>query len=224
MNVFKLTTFFLLILLLVVACQQQPKQTGSSSITTSTTADTKPPSKNNWICVPGKSVGNIRPNTTEKELVAMFGEKRVTLDSVLRKSSYWYFTKVLPGTPNELEIIWHPNQVFKQIQRIHVKHPAAKWVTNSGIKMGTTLQEVVKLNKIDFNLYGFSSNLGGSVYSWEGGEMPQALGLKFDYQADLSAVKPEELETIVNVEEVNTSNPVLQKMEVKVKELYFYFE
>ena len=49
---------------------------------------------------------------------------------------------------------WQADFEFKKLDRIRIEGEGAQWVTEEGIKIGTTLEELVNINGKDFNFYG----------------------------------------------------------------------
>jgi hypothetical protein len=79
-------------------------------------------------------------------------------------------TLLFSGTEKEVEFIWNDTINFSQIQSIQVYKQDSPWKTMEGIKMGTTLKELEKINDKWFVFSGFGWDYAGGV-NWNDGEM-----------------------------------------------------
>jgi hypothetical protein len=70
---------------------------------------------NDWICVPGKRVGPITKDTTEADLIRIFGAKHLAHEKYLvgeGEAEEWV-TVIFPGTRDRVSVKWRANQKFK---------------------------------------------------------------------------------------------------------------
>jgi hypothetical protein len=115
-------------------------------------------------------------NVLEQEIESVEGEKM--------KASVLY-----PGDPKaRLEITWVDEQA-RRGPTIRAKDQSA-WAIANGIRIGTALADVEKLNGKPFKLSGFDWDLGGRVLDWQGGALgkPQPggclIGIEFVHPED----------------------------------------
>jgi hypothetical protein len=118
-----------------------------------------------------KCEGPFGRNTTHADLVKAFGSSNVVyrdvegVDGQPIKASVVY--------PNDakarLEVNWGDEKT-RRGPTILIKDQSA-WVAPNGIRIGTELAEVEKLNGKPFKLSGFDWDYGGHVRDWQGGAL-----------------------------------------------------
>jgi len=115
-------------------------------------------------------------NVVEQEIEGVEGETM--------KASVLY-----PGDPKaRLEITWS-DEAARRGPTIRAKDQSA-WTIASGIRIGTALADVEKINGKPFKLSGFDWDLGGRVLDWQGGALgkPQpggcTVGIDFVHPED----------------------------------------
>jgi len=109
---------------------------------------------------------------SEAELIASFGKENVARDTAWYPEGMGqYMISVLyPGTNNEVEFAWKDSIAFDQLLEIALHQDSSDWNTH-GIKIGSTLQDLIKLNGKDFTFSGFGWDYGGSLFWSEGGNL-----------------------------------------------------
>jgi hypothetical protein len=127
--------------------------------------------KIDWICIPGERVGPITSKTSEEEVIRIFGKSNVSRSEEVIGEGMGYekVTIVFKGKSNEFKIKWKENRLFKNPSRIEIYGYKTKWKLPDGITIGTSLEELIKINKKDFLFYGFNWDYSGFVASWNGG-------------------------------------------------------
>jgi hypothetical protein len=136
-------------------------------------------------------------------------------------------TLIFPETPDELEVLWEKDKAFKRIVEVKANlkygrddqpQPSDRWQhRNSGLHLGMTMAEVVKINGKDFSISGFGWDFGGFVTSFEGGKLDkQQLTLRFD---ENDSVGPDEGGQVSGEVDLFSSHPVLIKMKPRVSSL-----
>lgn len=177
--------FIKLLLLGVIlnACQNSKTE---DTTTDSTVAIKEETPANDFVCVPGERVGIITATTTLADLEAKFGKDVLARDTVYIGEGYFEIGTILyKGTPNELQILWKDTTNFKNPATLMVGRNAeanptqTQWHTDTGIKVGTTLKELEKVNGKAFNFSGFGWDYGGSVADWDGGKLMEADGVSY---------------------------------------------
>lgn len=129
---------------------------------------------NDWICIPGKRVGPITAATTEKQLLSLFGSKNVITQEFHVDEGYFEVsTVVFKGTPNQIQILWKDKQqnIFKKPERVIIETKGTKWKTQNGITIGTTLKELVKINRAPITFAGLDWDYGGVILDWHKGKL-----------------------------------------------------
>ncbi len=73
-------------------------------------------------------------------------------------------TSVYKDSPKEIVIHWRKTSPFKKIDFLEVSHPGSPYMFANGIKIGTSLTEIQKLNgNKPIRLWGFGWDYGGSI-------------------------------------------------------------
>lgn len=92
------------------------------------------------------------------------------------------FTILYPNTENELLITWE-NEKRENVHAIKYTSKG-KWNSATGVQIGTTLEELNKMNGKPVSFYGFGWDYSGAV-DWNGGKLANsglAVFLKSDQQ------------------------------------------
>jgi len=176
-------------------------------------------------------VGQIKANTSEQDLIEIYGKANVVRDSFLEgEGEYVNETILFPNTKNELQIIWKDAENLKSPYVITYRKPNADWKTDNNICIGTTLKELERINGKEFIILGFGWDYGGTIIDWNGGKIAKTnkLASELDLIARLSysdkvKLNDSELEEISGDKEIKTSNKILQKMNPKIYEIIIVF-
>ncbi|QHV94158.1 hypothetical protein [Spirosoma endbachense] len=141
---------------------------------------------NDFLIVPGKQVGPIRPSTSEADLLRLLGPSVVTVGDTLYGAEGEEFlgTTLYKGTADEVQIIYTDNEKRTQPQTVLIRPKRfndegfpipnvapTRWITASGLRIGTTLKELEKQNGKPFKIWGFEWDYGGMVSTWQGGKL-----------------------------------------------------
>lgn len=131
------------------------------------------------VCIPFQKVGPITPNTTEAELNRLFGADKVQRRTIMvaEGTEQRQVSVILPDTPNELILFWRDNNYGGGPKAVWIRR-GGEWQTAQGIKVGTSLEELNRINGKPFGFYGFGWDYSGVVNrSWGGGTLATAHGL-----------------------------------------------
>lgn len=173
-----------------------------------------------WTFDPAGLIGGITPSSKQEDIVKIFGAENVeTIDLPIGEGMTVPGTRVYGKTANELLIEWKENEPTPA--RITISRPGTQWKTSDGITLGTSLEELEKINGHSFKLTGFRWDYPGRTVSWEGGKLPAQL------QLDLEVAKevPEaELQQVTGDTEFDSSHPVFKQMQLKVKTIHLVWE
>lgn len=169
----------LIITLLFTACQSKKEETKAELPVASATED--------FVCVPGERVGSLITATTSlEELKAKLGDAVIAKDSIYIGEGYYEVgTTIYKGTPNELQVLWKDTLNFKNPSSVLIggsstaNATATQWHTDSGIKIGTSLKELEKINGKAFLFSGFGWDYGGQVVDWQAGKLGLPDGISY---------------------------------------------
>lgn len=133
---------------------------------------------NDWLCIPGERVGPINSNTSEKDLKVIFGDKNViTENSTDAEGNPLILTFVYKETKNVFIIRWVDEEKRDKPMWVGITgDEGSDWKTKEGIKIGTTIEELNKINGKPFIFSGFGWDYAGTVTSWENGELGKYKG------------------------------------------------
>lgn len=107
------------------------------------------------------------------------------------------------------------------------------WKTKEGIGIGTSLQELEKLNGKSFNLLSFGSEIGGQIKNWSLGKLnsfqsenPQlVLYLSSPLnETAYSSLSQKEKDSLVGDQEISSSLALIQKMNPRVMCMTLFFK
>jgi hypothetical protein len=137
-----------------------------------------------------KCEGPFGRNASHAELVKAFGNNNVVYRDVEGAEGQTIKASVIyPTDPKaKLEVIWSDEKA-RRGPMVRAKDQSA-WATANGIRIGTALAEVEKLNGKAFKLSGFDWDYGGHVTDWLGGALakPQPggciIGVEFVHPED----------------------------------------
>lgn len=90
------------------------------------------------------------------------GDMKSELISANEGMSFLKSTTIYPGTGNEVEIDFLPNDSTR-VWRVTVTNRSNKFHSKTGVTPGMTLEELNAINKIPVNFYGFQWEFAGAV-------------------------------------------------------------
>lgn len=132
--------------------------------------DAQAAQNDNFLIVPGERVGAITGDATEDSLRAIYGDDRVESVLVARGEGFvCKGSRVIFDNGEFLEVTWLDTESKASPDSIYVK--GESWRTGDGIGLGINLQEIEKINGKPFRLLGFEWDYGGTITSWEGGNL-----------------------------------------------------
>ncbi|NKB50437.1 MAG: hypothetical protein GKS02_13850 [Alphaproteobacteria bacterium] len=115
-------------------------------------------------------VGSIDSATSEAELRKIFGPDRVRDHRVqVGEGFVCQGTRIDLPDGDSLEITWLDADTRARPDTINVL--GKRRATGEGLRLGSTLQELEKINGARFNLSGFGWDYGGTVGTWNGGSL-----------------------------------------------------
>lgn len=180
--------------------------------------------KSDFILTP--CVGNqiLNSKTTEADLIKMVGKKNV------ERVERWYAegTERVVGsvffkdTPQSFFIKWKDTLDFKNPEWIEIHGDKSLWELDNGIKIGTDLKELVKLNGKHFTFSGFDWDYGGYTVFEKGNLENDCYSVQLYY--DYENLFENEWNQIVGDKTISTKNPLLNKIHIYVDMITFYFK
>lgn len=228
-------TVVLLILSLVVSCSNSNSVSGvnsnqsTSKELSSSPSAVKTASKisstegekgllKDTLIVPGKRVGPITQKTTREDLVKMFGESRLSDETVFGPEGMGEFpvTKVNLGKERSFTINWDNNR-----QKIlYISNLGSDWKTPEGINTGTSFE---KLRNIlgKFNLTGLAWDYGGYVNLQDTklSKYREKLSIRVDAAEDANNKFPKQFLEVTGDQILSSTNPNWKNLNVRVSQI-----
>ncbi len=176
------------------------------------------PTAEDYVCIPGVRAGKITKVTNEQELKALYLPENVRTEEVpVGEGNYMLATRIFPDTPQEIIVFWKDGDARKTPERVVFEQENSPWKTHQGVTVGTTAEELERLNGKPFKLYGFEWDYAGNVSSWEGGALgnPDApASLTVQLNSDLPP--GDDYGDIVGDEEFPSDLPAMKARKLKV--------
>jgi hypothetical protein len=166
----------------------------------------------------------LNPGTGEIDLTKILGKK----NSKRVERFYAEGTERVIGTvffsdsPKEFFVKWKDTISFSKPEWIEIHGDSSIWFLDNGIKIGTKLNDLVKLNGKQFSFQGFDWDYGGYA-NFKNGKIDSdcySIRLYYDYE-DLFEY---EWIQILGDKIISTNNPILKKIKIYVDEIRFYFK
>lgn len=167
---------------------------------------------------PGMRVGAIVRATPPGDIVKIYGARNVAYEKVYRaEGEERPGAVVYRGTPAELQIGFTADG--KRIEFIRIVGQAWK-TAKEGIRIGTTLAELERINGRPFQFYGFDWDYGGNVIVGPRDRLPRGLGITL---APAKTAPERERRQVAGDKKISSRHPVLEKMGVTVRTLVVAF-
>ena len=159
------TTSFCLSLLVLVACQAQTSTESSTEPTK--TGETKEPR----YSVTETSFGLVKLTDNYQQVVSKYGSENVTDDELDQFESGNIVTATIVNKGKRDEFIIYWESLHETIASIEATNPESPFKDNFGIGVGTTLEELVKINEKPITCNGFMWEFGGLIASFNDGKL-----------------------------------------------------
>jgi hypothetical protein len=168
--------------------------------------------------VPGQRFGPVGEDTTRAALATLIPAATVVdRDIHIGEGFCTPGTSVYVGAPDELDIAWQ-DAARTRVAFVRVTTPGGRWTTARGVRVGTLLTELEKLqgSPIEFSGFGWDYG-GGSGWSEDGGQI--GIRLAYDVEdAPLAHQDPASRE-IFGDRPVKSDHPLIRRLRVRVSEL-----
>jgi hypothetical protein len=180
---------------------------------------------NSLMIIPGERVGEITANTNREQLAELFPPNVATLQDVevpLSEGMTAIGTKVEISKENQFTIIWK-NEEKSQVEKI-VDFGSA-WNLPEGIHVNTTWK-VLQEKLGEFQLFGFRWDYGGTL-QLEGTpleEYKDYLIIRVAPSLEAISSNTEALNAVSGERLIESKNPNLQQLNLKVSEIIVIFK
>jgi hypothetical protein len=184
----------------------------------------------NYEIQPGIGFGDISATSTQEDLRQLFGEEHVQQGVIdLGEGMSQHGTIVFANDPEKrLEILWKDEVNHREPSMIRVSGSSSLWKLPQGITLGTSLKELQAKNSMPFKLFGFYWDNGGTITSWENGNLKSYISPKYQIYLALAlpgnpALSSKEQDSITGDQQLFSSNPTLRKLNPKVVSIVVSF-
>lgn len=175
---------------------------------------------NDLKIIPGVRVGMITAATTEAELERLYGAENLKIERIpVAEGEEQEGVVLFPGTNKEIEIIWQMATSEGKPAFVRITQDSTAWKTEAGITIGSSLEELEKVNGKPFTLYGFEWDYGGLVTSWNKGNFDQYFVVALVPQ-DFNALK----ENVLGEVQLSSDEPSVRALKAKVGSIVVTFE
>lgn len=126
-----------------------------------------------WQIVPDRTTGPLTRETNEADLRQRYGAAVVDSARIqIGEGETMAGTVLYPwDSLQRMEIIWQDSIHRRRPARLILRGSQSRWQVYSGISLGTSLQELERLNGKPFTLAGFGWDYAGVVTDWKGGSL-----------------------------------------------------
>ncbi|VAW74049.1 hypothetical protein MNBD_GAMMA12-2731 [hydrothermal vent metagenome] len=174
----------------------------------------------NRIVDPDKYIGAITKNTSEIDLIKLYGKKNVKrIEIGVGEGETVDGTVLFMGSRSEIFIEW--KKKFTIPGRVSIHHKNSSWKLKKGIRFGSTLSEVEKINGKPIKITGFEWDYPGRTTSWGKGKLNSNLQLDFEPRADIPGI---ELSKVSGDGSFSSENKIIKKLKLTVKVIYIRWD
>ncbi|MDZ4794739.1 MAG: hypothetical protein SGI83_10705 [Bacteroidota bacterium] len=163
--------------------------------------------------VTDSSWGLIKKGTDITGLQAIYGAANVMDERICGPecADSIDVTRIYPEQPNQFIVYWKDNQFHKTIAFIETYLPDGPYHSDKGLKIGSTLEELLKINGKQIIFSGFDWDYGGSILDYGMGALQNSpLGFRLAIDEDGGT-------SLSGDEEFNTDMTEVKKNMTKIK-------
>jgi hypothetical protein len=156
--------------------------------------------------------GLITAKTNYDSLLVLFGAANVKDERICGPECIDSIdvTKVYPGTPKEITVYWRDSLYHKAIVYLENWEPGSPYHTRTGLKISSTLKEMLAINGQRITFSGFGWDYGGYVQSYNGGTMDKSpVGFRLNLVDNFS-------DSLMGDTELTTDMPSVKKVLDKI--------
>jgi hypothetical protein len=163
----------------------------------------------------GKEFGPIRETTTSRELQALFRGAITDAEVSIGEGLCTTGAVVLPGTPDAIAVAWQ-DQDRTRVAFVRTVTAGGRWRTARGVRIGTTLPDLVRIAGTPLTFSGFGWDYGGSL-DWS--EANASINVRLSLMHDEALAKLPRADEIYGDREVRSDHPVISRARITVSEI-----
>lgn len=159
------------------------------------------------------SWGTITKTTDFAGLQAIYGSANVKDERICGPECVDSInvTRIYPEKKSQFTVYWKDNQYHKSIAFIETSLPEGPYHTDKGLKIASTLEDLLKINGKQIIFSGFDWDYGGTIHDYGMGTL-QNSPLRFRL-----AIEEDGGSSLSGDEEFNTEMPEVKKNLAKIK-------
>jgi hypothetical protein len=185
------------------------------------------PIASNWQIIPGHSAGFLNPTSSQTVLEQQYGKPAVAPTRIeLGEGETTPGTVLFPtDSLRRLEIVWHDTVSRSRPARIILRGSRSEWMLGPGISLGTSLQDLERLNGRPFTLAGFGWDYAGVITDWKGGALDSVLaGAKLYLDPGSAQYESAAYSQVLGDRDYSSSLPPMQQLNPRVGQIFVDFE
>jgi hypothetical protein len=163
-------------------------------------------------------------DSTHDRLVAAFGKQNVALVSERVPSGTEVRSVIYPKDPKrKLTVTWDDGAARAIPRTLSIEKPS-QWAAPRGVRIGTPLDELERLNGAPFTIAGFGRFAGGTI-DWRDGGLLMQPGGCFIYgtmEPTVKLPKPQ-MDKISGIENYPSTHPLMRQAQPVMSELHVGF-
>lgn len=219
--------------LVLCACERESKDTGQSSAKAASLAQSPQGSDRpsdttaaEWQVRTGR-FGPLSRETSEADLRRRYGAASVSSTRIQIGEG-----ETEPGTvlyPNDTlrraEVLWQDTLARRRPARAILRGSRSRWQMPHGISLGTTLQELERLNGRPFTLAGFGWDYAGVITDWKNGALDSALaGMKLYLDPGPAQYQSATYSQVLGDRDYSSALPAMQQLNPRVTQIFIDVE
>jgi hypothetical protein len=180
-----------------------------------------------WRIVPGRSTSAVTVETSEADLRRRYGAGSVESTRIqIGEGETMAGTVIYPGDSlRRAEIIWQDSLNRRPPARVILRGSQSRWQVNHGISLGTSLEELERLNGRPFTLAGFGWDYAGVVTDWNGGALDSALaGVKLYLDPGPAQYESAPYSQVLGDRDYSSALPAMRQLNPRVTQIFVDFE
>lgn len=173
------------------------------------------PDSPDFLIVPGSRVGTITSKCTIADVARAYGETNVRLK---REGGVIALVLFPDDSTRRIEVAFADTVNLRYPKSVTIRGSESVWHTAEGVTLGTTVDQLQKLNAKPFEFNGFGWDYGGQVVNWHGGAMARDSSIAIRLDA-LHLFDNKPYRSVMGEKKVSSSNRLARELRPYVGEI-----
>jgi len=173
------------------------------------------PENPDWVIIPGSRVGAITSKCTLADVARSYGEANVRL---MRNAGVIAAVIFPDDSLRRIEIAFGDTVNLRYPRSVTLRGSQSVWHTMSGVTLGTSVEDLQKLNTKPFEFNGFGWDYGGQVVNWHGGALARDTTISIRLDA-LHLFDNKPYRSVMGDKKVSSSNRLARELRPYVGEI-----